>query len=165
MQANTSSSLVIMKIVFLTTLSIIMLKILKLGADYKALYLMRLTLRQWLVGRGETRDHFPQISTLILVLTSSPETNLIKHQLGQNKIETMQCAERCFESLYLIKESIWRRALESLNKDDPSSLYYIIEKLSQSINVYLLKLASCDLICIIMGWMSCRTAPSGAIRS
>ena len=50
--------------------------------------------------------------------------------------------------------------MESLNKDDPSSLYYIIEKLSQSINVYLLKLASCDLIYIIMGWMSCRTAPS-----
>ena len=55
--------------------------------------------------------------------------------------------------------------MESLNKDDPSSLYYIIEKLSQSINVYLLKLATCDLICIIKGWMSCRTAPSGAIRS
>ena len=54
--------------------------------------------------------------------------------------------------------------MESLKKDDPSSLYYIIEKLSQSINVYLLKLASCDLICIRKAWVSCRTAPSGAIR-
>ena len=56
--------------------------------------------------------------------------------------------------------------MESVNKDDSSSLYYIIEKLAQSITVKMFScstLVSSDSICIIKGLISCGTTPSGTI--